>query len=356
MAVTTTKTYDSTTNQVANITMPSVSNPGKKAVTLMTYDTRGNMLTRLQSGYSETAAISRLTKYAYNTYGQIASITGPRTDVNNVTTFSYYPNDASQGNSGGNLYTVQDALGHITTYSNYNAFGQAQTITDPNGIVTTRVFNTKGLVASSTTAGLTTGYSYDPAGRLLTITLHGNRTINYAYSPAGQISRIADTLGNAISYAYDSENRRIGEEVHDPQNTLTRYANYGYDDYGRLNKGAYPGNAEETAEYDLVGNLVRTVNATAMQSDYQYDALNRLTSVTEAGIATAGYAYDMQNNISTVTDAKSKEPVLPTMISAGRSRRRHRIPEEKATRTTRPGISSPSPMPRVRQSAIPTMR
>jgi hypothetical protein len=49
---------------------------------------------------------------------------------------------------------------------------------------------------------------------------------------------------------------------------MTRYAGYGYDDYGRLNKVTLPGEAQETSEYDLVGNLVKTINATTMETDY----------------------------------------------------------------------------------------
>jgi YD repeat-containing protein len=179
----------------------------------MTYDTHGNLLSRQQSGFSGTTAT---TTYTYNAYGQITAIDGPRTDVNDTVNFAYYPNDADQGNNRGNLHTVTDALGHTTTFSGYNAFGQAKTVTDPNGIVTSRAYNGNGLVTATTTAGLTTAYAYDAAGRLQTLTLPGSRVITYAYTPAGQITRITDSQGNAISYTYDSEGRRTGEEVHDP--------------------------------------------------------------------------------------------------------------------------------------------
>jgi len=308
LASTTTKTYDPATNRVATISRPSVANPGQQTVTSMTYDTHGNLLSRQQSGFSGATAITATTTYTYNSSGQITTIDGPRSDVNDTVSFAYYPNEADQGNNRGNLHTVTDALGHATTFSTYNAFGQSETVTDPNGIVTTRAYNGNGLVTAATTAGLTTAYAYNPAGQLQTLTLPGSRVITYAYTPAGQVAGITDSQGNAISYTYDSEGRRTGEEVHDPLNTLTRYANYGYDNYGRMNKVTLPVNVDETSEYDLVGNLVKTVNATAMQTGYQYDALNRLLSVTEAGAATAtvSYAYDGHDNITQVTDAKGK--------------------------------------------------
>ena len=306
LARTTSKTYDSATNQLLTITKPSVANPGQQTVTTMTYDPSGNLLTLQQSGYSGTTAISATTTYTYNSYGQITAIDGPRTDVSDVVNFTYYPNDATQGLNRGNLHTVTNALGHTTTFTAYNAFSQAETITDPNGIITIRVYNSSGLVAASTTAGLTTAYIHDAAGKLQTITLPGNRTIAYSYNTAGKASHHHRQPRQRhrvyLRYRGPAHRRRGPGST----NSLARYVGFGYDDNDRTNKITLPGSAEETAEYDLVGNLVKTINATAMPTGYQYDALNRLLSVTEATTATAAYTYDIHDNISTVTDAKGK--------------------------------------------------
>jgi RHS repeat-associated protein len=306
LASVTDMTYDPLTNRVLTITKPSIANPGQSTVTRMTYDANGNLISRLQEGYTGTTLISSQTLYTYTSYGQITSIDGPRTDITDTVTLSYYANDASQGMNRGNLHTVTNALGHITTFSNYNAFGQVTTITEPNGIVTTRVYNLSGLLVSATTAGLTTSYTHNPAGQLQTITLPGNRVITYSYTPAGKVARISDSLGNATAFSYDTEGRRTGVDVYDPQNVLTKYTDYGYDNYGRINLVTLPGSAQETAEYDLVGNLVKTINATLMATENHYDALHRLLSVAEAGNATAAYAYDAHGNITRVTDAKGK--------------------------------------------------
>jgi RHS repeat-associated protein len=303
---TTTSTYDPATNRIATVSKPSVANPSQQTVTRMTYDEHGNLLSQEQSGFSESDQISSITRYTYTNDGQIATIDGPRSDVDDATSFTYYPNDAGQGNNRGNLHTVTNALGHTTTYSDYNVFGQAETVTDANNRVNTRAYDANGLLTSATTAELTTKYAYNAAGQLLTVTLPGSKVITCSYTLAGQIEKITDSLGNSITYAYDSEGRRTGEEIRDPQNALTRYAGYGYDDNGRLNKVTLPDEAEETSEYDLVGNLVKTINATGMETEYQYDLLNRLQSVTEAGEATAGYTHDGHDNVKTVTDANNK--------------------------------------------------
>ena len=320
LAMTTTKTYDPATNQVATITRNSVASPGQSAVTTMTYDSHGNLLSRQEKGFSGSNPISAITRYTYTSYGRIATIDGPRSDVSDVIAFTYYPNEEGQGNNRGNLHTVTDALGHTTTFSDYNAFGQAETVTDANGLVTTRTYDGNGLLTTTATAGLTTAYAWNAAGQLQTVTLPGNRTITYSSTPAGQIRKITDNLGNSISFSYDSEGRKTAEEIRDPDNLLTRYASYGYDNHGNLDTVTLPGDAEETAEYDLVGNLLRTVNATGMQTDYQYDDLNRLLAAIEAGVNVAGYTYDSDDNVKTVKDAANHTTGY-TVDDFGRGRR-----------------------------------
>jgi len=270
----------------------------------MTYDVNGNLLTRTQSGFSGATAISRTTTTTYNGFGQITGIDGPRTDVNDTAAFTYYPNEAGQGLNRGQLQTFTNALGHVTLFSGYNAFGQAATITAPNNEVTTRSFDLMGRVATSVTAGLTTSYSYNLSGQLLSVTSPGGRVISYSYTPDGQVATISDSLGNAIHYAYDSFGRRTGEEVRDPQNVLTRFVNFGYDARGNLQTTTFPGGAVESAEYNLVNNVIHTVNAIGMQTDYGYDALNRLLNETEGGIGTKTSSYDAHDNVRTVSDAR----------------------------------------------------
>ena len=82
-------------------------------VTAYTYDADGNMLTVTRTGIRNGVASSATITMTYTTLGRIASIDGPRTDVNDVTSFAYYPDAAAQGHNRGQLRTVTDALGQI---------------------------------------------------------------------------------------------------------------------------------------------------------------------------------------------------------------------------------------------------
>ena len=301
---TTTYTYDASLNKVDSITVPSVSNSGQNKVTSMTFDLTGNVLTKSESGYSGTTAISRSTTYTYDTYGRVLTIDGPRTDVTDTVTLTYYANETAQGNNRGFLHTVTNAAGHTVTYSNYNGFGQAELITDANGVATSFVYNSAGRVSSRTTGGLTTSYIYDDAGTLSSVTLPGSRTISYIYNTEGQVETITDTLGNSITYSYDTEGRRTGQQIKDPSGTLKAYVDYTYDDAGRLHETINPDGGEEQLSYDEVGNLVTRINELSLSTTYSYDALNRLATITEPGSATTTFTYDTHGNQTSVTDAE----------------------------------------------------
>src|SRR5207237_9199741 len=71
--------------------------------------------------------------YTYNSNGSVLTVNGPRTDVSDVTTYTYYLNDDADLGKRGNIATITNALGHLTSITAYNAHGQPLTIVDPNG-------------------------------------------------------------------------------------------------------------------------------------------------------------------------------------------------------------------------------
>jgi YD repeat-containing protein len=94
---TTTTVYTPDFNKPATITEPSAGNPGQHKVTTFTYDAAGNQLTRTETGYNAGGAVSRTTATVYDSFGRIVSIDGPRSDVNDITTLTYYDNTPDQG-------------------------------------------------------------------------------------------------------------------------------------------------------------------------------------------------------------------------------------------------------------------
>jgi len=170
----------------------------------------------------------------YNQYGQILTVNGPRTDVADVTTYTYYPATDPDLGKRGNIATVTNALGHVTTISAYDPNGNPLTIIDPNGIVTTLTYDLRQRLTSRRIGTETTAYQYDPAGQLTQVTLPDGCATVYTYDGAHRLTAISDRLGNRITYTLDPMGNRIQEDIHDPQGQLTRTLSRAYDALGRL--------------------------------------------------------------------------------------------------------------------------
>ncbi len=103
--------------------------------TLYAHDANGNVLVKnvqatsdvngSQGAAAALVGTARRWTYTYNSLGQVLTLVGPRTDK---TTYTY---DAQ-----GNLATITDAGGLVTSLTQYDAHGHVGSITDPNGIVT----------------------------------------------------------------------------------------------------------------------------------------------------------------------------------------------------------------------------
>ena len=302
---TTTYTYHPDYNLITSITRASISNPGATAVTSFTYDASGNLTNRTEEGYSGSSPVTRTTTYTYNALGQITLIDGPRTEVTDVTTFEYYPNDPSQGLNRGMLKKIIDSFGYETSFSQYNAFGRHGESTDANGVITTFSYDSPGRLTSRTTAGYTTSFEYDSVGNLTVIHLPGAREITYTYTSADLLEKIEDNSGNYINYFYNTEGNRVREETHDLNGILKRYTDFEFDDLNRLTKTIYPGGHLEDRGYDDNGNLIELIDANSNSTLYDYDALNRLTNVIQPGNTITSYAYDSHDNLIEVTDAEN---------------------------------------------------
>ena len=247
---TVTYTWHTDYSFVTSVTRESVSNPGHNAVTSFTYDTTGNLRQKTENGYSGTSPVSRTTAFDYNAYGQITFIDGPRTDVNDTLTFEYYPNEADQALNRGMLKKITDGAGHETLFSQYNAWGKPEQITDANSVPTTFVYDAMGRMTSKISAGLTTSYDYDGAGNLTEVHLPGSRTVTYTYTDSDLPEKIVDNEGNYIKYQYDTEGNRLKQEIYDKNDVLKQFEDYEPDDFNRLKKIIYPGEAYEEYAYD----------------------------------------------------------------------------------------------------------
>jgi len=213
-----------------------------KLRTTMTFDADGNVLTRTvqattdnngSQGFNATlTGKPRVWTYTYNAFGQVLTETAPRTDVVVKTIYTY---DAS-----GNLKTVTNPAGQVTTFNTYDANGRATMITAPSGAIHRMTYAPRGWLMSQSvesadgSAVQTTSYSYDDAGQPLSVTLPDQSIVYYTYDEAHRLKEVRDSIGNKITYTLDNMGNRIGEQVTDPAGTLSRQITRQYDAVNRL--------------------------------------------------------------------------------------------------------------------------
>jgi YD repeat-containing protein len=258
------------------------------------------------TGFAATVTgTPRTWRYTYDTYGQVLTADGPRTDVADVTTTTYYAaNDPDMGKRG-NLATITNALGQVTHITAYDLNGNPLTIVDPNGMQTTLTYDLRQRLTSRTVGGETTTYTYDGVGQLLKVTLPDGSHTTYTYDPAHRLTGIADALGNRITYTLDAIGNRTKEDVKDPAGQLARTRSRIYDALSRLAQDIGAQGQATRYEYDANGNRTKTTDPLNQVTVSNYDALNRLIRVTDPGLGQTRYGWDGQDRLTQVTDPRN---------------------------------------------------
>jgi RHS repeat-associated protein len=286
--------------------------------TSFTYDSSGNVLTKTITDTSVTPNVSRTWTYTYNSFGQVLTADGPRTDVSDVTTYTYYSTGAtctatvtgaSTSGCRGQLNTITNALSQVTTFNEYNAGGQALKITDPNSVVATLAYDSRQRLTSRQVGSETTAFTYWPTGLLKKVTLPDSSYVQYTYDNAHRLTRIDDQAGNYIVYTLDAMGNRTAESTYDPTSFLARTHTRVINSLNQLWKEV---NAAGTSAvttvfgYDANGNQT-TINAPLSRNTTNaYDELNRLKQITDPATGITQFGYDANDNLSSVTDPRGK--------------------------------------------------
>jgi RHS repeat-associated protein len=276
-----------------------IDEPGRR--TTHTYDGNGNVLTRTVTDTTSNA--SRTWTYTYNGFGQVLSIDGPRTDVSDVTVFTYY--SCTSGAACGQLATVTDAAGNITSYTSYNAHGQRLSMTDPNGTITTFGYDARQRLTSRSTAGEVTAWEYWPTGLLKKVTKRDGSFAVYDYDAAHRLMKITDTAGNTVNYTLDGAGNRTAETVRDASNTVVLSKTRTFNSLGRVVEDNGAANQTTSYTYNGAGQVIETNDPFGRTAEQAYDELGRLTSITDPALGLTQLAYDGVDNLVSVTDPRA---------------------------------------------------
>lgn len=282
-------------------------------VTLFNYDDRGNMLALTDAAGNTTtfaydAMDNETSRVDPDGRTVAATFDGilPTTSVVDpaglalTTTRTYSP--------AGDPTSITDPGGRALTLS-YDARRNVSSVVSPFSPPVTSVANAQGLpVVRSVALGTTTQMTRDALGRVtredtldsassllrrmdftwdangnkLTETLHRTidgvptlLTTSYTYDAAGRVLSRTNAAGATTTFEYDLLGQRTAVV-----DALGRRTTTGYDDAGHVVRTTYPDGSTESATYDVVGNAVTSTDRAGRVTTFTYDNLNRLVKTT----------------------------------------------------------------------------
>ncbi|MDG5501684.1 hypothetical protein [Marinobacter sp. BGYM27] len=242
----------------------------------------------------------RVWNYEYDENGLMTEADGPRTDVQDIQTYTY--------DTSGNLVRSRNALGHEVNLSDYTVLGLPQRIVDGNDVVTEVTYNFRGQATSQTTAtgqgNITTLYEYDPVGLLTKITRPDGQDVSYEYDPARRLTAIEVSSGDRIEFEHDAMGNVTLETTKGSSNVVARQHKQVFDELGRVIRVIGAENRTTEYRYDVDSNLVSTIDGNSQETRRSYDALNRLSQITDPDSGTITFTYDDMDNLVSVTDQR----------------------------------------------------
>ncbi len=275
----------------------NINNPAKAALIGVT-DRYGNQLTiSRDSNGNVTQITSPNSRWVQFTHDSNNRVTQATDNIGRTVTYTYNSYSAAGRptcNSSGMLCAVTDANGGVTSYT-YDGADRILTITDPRG--NTQLTNTydpaSGRVSMQTLADGTSTYQFG-------YTLGGNGHVSQTNvtDPNGNVEqKVFDTNGfvSGVTYALGvSGVQQSFTYARDPSTELITSLT---DPLGRQTTYGYDGNANLTSVTRLAG----TPNA--VTTTFSYDpTYNQLTSVLDPLNHTWTLGRDSQGNLTTVTD------------------------------------------------------
>lgn len=192
------------------------------------------------SGFAATVTGNpRTWTWTYNGFGQVLTAKGPRTDINDTTTYTYYA-DTAADHTLDDLASITNPAGHVTTYDRYDRNGRLLRMTDANGLITTLTHSPRGWLKTRQVGTELTTYDYDNVGQLKRVTLPDGAWIGHDYDPAHRLIATYDHQGNRIAYTLDNAGNRTKEDVTDPAGYLVRTQTRVHDALSRVQNVVQP--------------------------------------------------------------------------------------------------------------------
>jgi RHS repeat-associated protein len=218
-----------------------------------------------------------------------------------------------------------------TTVQKTDLLGRSYAYTDELGTTTRTVFDRWGrrTTVHRTFAGggeaLVASYTYDPNGRLITVTEHVSgspRATQFTHDAAGRLKATTRPNGVVTTTGYNAASGEVDSVAHTKDASTLSSWEYTQSPGGRITREVTTGRTREFT-YDAAGRLTRTVEgavtrdfaydantnrcaraATCSSPEYAYDAADRVLSSPDY----SAYVYDRHGNVTAATPRTTSYP------------------------------------------------
>lgn len=287
----------------------------EKRVELSLHDSEGRLI---RQTHGDNSAIL----YGYDGAGRLASIQDENHSAPNTT----YDYDAG-GRLAAVTQTLTSAPSGVTTSYTYDAHGNLASVTDPNGNLTSYVYNDFGeMIRQVSPVTGTTTYVYDASGNLVSTTdangAMNTRTYDALNRPLSSVASRSGVPAESVSWTYDAGALGVGRLStmtdptgsaafqYDRRGLLTSEAKtiegttypttYRYDAGARRSSIGYPSGNVVSYTYDHADRpITASVGSTALVSSAKYLPFGPATEVTYGNGTVRSVAYDARYRIST---------------------------------------------------------
>lgn len=196
--------------------------------------------------------------------------------------------------------TITDKNGNKTT-NTYDANGNLTSTTFPDGKKITYTYDSKNRVTKANdnrygTIPKDTIYTYSSANTLTSVK-ESTLTTSFTYDLTGEILTLTDPMSKKTAWTRDSMGNKLTEK--DPVLNVT---NYEYDAVGRLTKQTDPEGRVTTFSYDGNGNLL-TIQTAAGTTSNTFDQENRLVKSVLPNAAPTEFSYNTLGILTGVKDS-----------------------------------------------------
>ena len=317
-AYTTTNTFTAVNGRAADLTRIVGAGSDGKGVVQYDYTYADTVMGRLVANSLSTdlltGAAARKATTAYATYanGALQSVATQQTLASGTaTTTAAY-------DTSGNGTSITDAMGNVSTRSNFNGLGLSVTSTDANGVVTTLTYDSRGRTVSGSASGIgswNTAYRGDD--NVLSQTFSDGHSIRYAYTSYGRLLSATNGLGEVTNYDFTANNNTM--VTHSVRNAaswsgsaLSAAAAGTFSSTTVFDNqlGAVASVSGQNGQslgftYDPLGNVLIGTDAGGRKTVMTYDALSRPLTKTFPDTGVIKYGYTASGFLGSITDPRS---------------------------------------------------